>query len=284
MDSGLIKKPINYDAYDTVTGMEALDRWIARVKEAGEVCVDTETTSLDAMQVVLCGISLSIAPNVACYIPVGHRQADGLDLGNAKEIKQLSEKQVLAKLKPFLEDESVLKIGQNIKYDYLVFLQRGIKLSPIDDTMLISFVLDTVLHGHGMDALSELHLGHKPIAFSDVCGKGKDKTTFDLVALKDATRYSAEDADVTLRLHRLLKPRLAAEHLATVYETLERPLIPVLADMERAGISIAPAFLAKLSNDFAQEMAKLEKTIQKLAGGNFNLGSPKQLGAIFSTA
>jgi DNA polymerase-1 len=280
MDMGLLKKPIDYDAYETVSDMKALERWIGLIKEAGEVCVDTETTSLDAMQAGLCGISLSVAPNIACYVPVGHRAGDGLDLGNAKEIKQLSEKEVLAKLKPLLEDEAVLKIGQNIKYDYLVFLQRGIRLAPIDDTMLISFVLDTVLHGHGMDALSELHLGHKPISFSDVCGKGKDKTTFDLVALKEATRYSAEDADVTLRLYRLLKPRLVADHLITPYETLERPLIPILADMERAGITIAPAALAKLSNDFAKEMARLEVEIHKLAGGNFNLGSPKQLGEI----
>ena len=280
MDMGVLKKKIDYDAYETVTDMAALERWIARAREAGEVCVDTETTSLDAMQAELCGISLSIAPNVACYIPVGHRKAAGLDLGDGKEIKQLSEKDVLAKLKPLLEDDSVLKIGQNIKYDYLVFLQRGLRLAPIDDTMVMSFVLDTVLHGHGMDALSELHLQHKPIAFEDVCGKGKDKTTFDVVALKEATRYSAEDADVTLRLHRLLKPRLAAESLATVYETLERPLIPILADMERAGITIAPSALAKLSNDFAKEMARLETEIHKLAGGSFNLGSPKQLGEI----
>ncbi len=280
MDMGVLKKSINYDAYETVTDMKALERWIGLIKEAGEVCVDTETTSLDAMQAALCGISLSTAPNIACYIPVGHRKGDGFDLGDGKAIKQLSEKDVLAKLKPLLEDEAVLKIGQNIKYDYLVFLQRGIRLAPIDDTMLISFVLDTVLHGHGMDALSELHLGHKPIAFSDVCGKGKDKTTFDLVALKEATRYSAEDADVTLRLHRLLKPRLVAEHLTTPYETLERPLIPILADMERAGITIAPNVLAKLSNDFGKEMARLETEIHKLAGGSFNLGSPKQLGEI----
>ncbi len=280
MDQGLIKQPINYDAYETVLDLKALERWIARAREAGAVCVDTETTSLDPMQAGLCGVSLSIAPNEACYIPVGHRRGEGLDLGNAKELKQLAEKDVLALLKPPLEDDSILKIGQNIKFDYLVFLQRGIRIAPIDDTMLISYVLDAGLHGHGMDELSEIHLNHKPIAFADVCGKGKDKITFDLVELKEATRYSAEDADVTLRLHRLLKPRLASVGRASVYETLERPLVPVLADMERAGITIAPAFLAKLSNDFAQEMAKLEKEIHKLAGESFNLGSPKQLGDI----
>jgi DNA polymerase-1 len=173
-----------------------------------------------------------------------------------------------------------MKIAQNLKYDYLIFLVRGIRVAPYDDTMLMSYVLEGGLHGHGMDELSELHLTHTPIPFDQVAGKGKEKTTFDNVALKEATRYSAEDADVTLRLGALLKPRLAAEGKRTVYETLERPLVAVLADMEYAGVTIDPDLLRRLSNDFAQIQAKMEKDIHKLAGGAFNIGSPKQLGDI----
>ena len=197
-----------------------------------------------------------------------------------KIIVQLGEDEVLQRLKPLLEDPAVLKIAQNLKYDFLVLLQRGIRIAPFDDTMLISYVLGAALHGHGMDELSELHLGHKPITFSEVAGTGKSKTTFDCVPLPEATRYSAEDADVTLRLHALLKPQLLAEGKVAVYETLERPLVPVLADMEQAGIVIDPDHLRKLSNDFARDMAKLETEIHKLAGGSFNIGSPKQLGDI----
>ena len=280
LDRGALLKPIDLEAYETVATTKRLDAWIARAREEGRVCVDTETTSLDPMQAELCGVSLAVAPNEACYIPCGHRAAEGLDLGGGRAIVQLSEKDVIARLKPLLEDESVLKIAQNLKYDYLIFLQRGIRIAPFDDTMLISYVLGAALHGHGMDELSELHLNHKPIAFGDVAGKGKDKITFEQVPLKEATRYSAEDADVTFRLHALLRPRLVAEGKVTVYETLERPLVPVLADMERAGIAIDPDRLRRLSNDFANAMAALEKEIHKLAGGSFNIGSPKQLGDI----
>jgi DNA polymerase-1 len=274
-------KPINHDAYEAVTTMARLDHWIARAREAGVVCVDTETTSLDAMQASLCGVSLAVAPNEACYIPCGHRAGDGLDFGaNKGEIAQLPEKDVLAKLKPLLEDPTVLKVAQNLKYDYLMLAQRGIFVTPFDDTMLMSYVLDGGKNGHGMDELSELHLSHTPISFSEVAGKGRDKVTFDCVPVKEATRYSAEDADVTLRLHALLKPRLAATGKVTVYETLERALIPVLVEMERAGISVDPDFLRKLSNDFAKTQSGLEKEIHKLAGGEFNIGSPKQLGEI----
>ncbi len=275
-------KPINHDAYEAVTTMPRLEHWIARAREVGVVCVDTETTSLDAMQAGLCGVSLAVAPNEACYIPCGHRAGDGLDFGdNRGEIAQLPEKDVLAKLKPLLEDPGVLKVAQNLKYDYLMFAQRGIFVTPFDDTMLMSYVLDGGKNGHGMDELSELHLSHTPISFSEVAGKGKEKVTFDCVPVKEATRYSAEDADVTLRLHALLKPRLAATGKVTVYETLERALIPVLVEMERAGISVDPDFLRKLSNDFAKTQSGLEKEIHKLAGGEFNIGSPKQLGDFF---
>ncbi len=266
MDRGALVKAIDHDAYETVTTLKRLDHWIARANEVGRVCVDTETTSLDAMQAGLCGVSLAVAPNEACYIPCGHRAADGLDLGNTGKIEQLDEKDVLKRLKPLLEDDSVLKIAQNLKYDFLIFAQRGIRVAPFDDTMLMSYVLEAGLHGHGMDELSQLHLAHKPIAFSDVAGKGKDKITFDAVPLKEATRYSAEDADVTFRLHALLKPKLIAEGKVTVYETLERPLVPVLADMERAGIVIDADLLRKLSNDFAKDMVKLEKRDSQARG------------------
>jgi DNA polymerase-1 len=281
MDRGALLKPIDHDAYETVTTLERLHRWIARARETGKVAVDTETTSLDAMQAGLCGISLCVAPNEACYIPCGHRAADGLDLANAATITQLPEVEVLKHLKHLLEDAGVLKIAQNMKYDYLMFAQRGIHVAPFDDTMLMSFVLESVLHGHGMDELSELHLSHKPISFAEVAGKGKEKTTFDCVPVKEATRYSAEDADVTFRLHALLKPQLAAEGKVTVYETLERPLVPVLVQMEQNGVAIDSDFLRKLSNDFAKAQAKLETEIHKEAGGTFNIGSPKQLGDFF---
>ncbi|HEY2010263.1 MAG TPA: DNA polymerase I [Rhizomicrobium sp.] len=281
-----LRAPINHDAYVTVTVAAELDKWIARAREAGLVCVDTETTSLDPMTAGLCGVSLAVAPGEACYIPCGHRKSDGLslDLSDAQDgaaaIVQMAEADVLARLKPLLEDDCILKVGQNLKYDALVFLQRGIRLDPIDDTMLMSYVLEGGLHGHGMDELSELHLSHTPIAFDEVTGKGKDRISFDCVPVAQATKYSAEDADVTLRLAVLLKPRLAEAGKRAVYETLERPLVMVLADMERAGITIDPDLLRKLSNDFAKQQATLEKDIHNLAGGEFNVGSPKQLGEI----
>jgi len=285
-DTSALRAPINHDAYVTVTTQAELDKWVARARDKGIVCVDTETTSLDPMTAGLCGVSLAVAPGEACYIPCGHRKGDGLslDLSQAQDggekIIQMAEADVLARLKPLLEDDSILKVGQNLKYDALVFLQRGIRLDPIDDTMLMSYVLEGGLHGHGMDELSELHLSHTPIAFSEVTGKGKDKLTFDCVPVKEATKYSAEDADVTLRLYLLLKPQLREKSKRCVYETLERPLVMVLADMERAGVSVDPDLLRKLSNDFAKQQATLEKQIHKLAGGEFNVGSPKQLGEI----
>jgi DNA polymerase-1 len=279
MDRGVLMKPIDHDAYETVTTLARLKEWVKRAEELGIVCVDTETTSLDPMQAGLCGVSLAVAPGDACYIPCGHRPGGDL-MASRDAVVQIAENDLIATLKPLLEDEGVLKIAQNLKYDYLIFLQRGIRVAPYDDTMLMSYALDGGLHGHGMDELSELHLTHTPIPFAAVAGKGKDKVTFDNVALKEATRYSAEDADVTLRLALFLKPRLAAEGKRTVYETLERPLISVLADMERNGVMIDPDLLRRLSNDFAKAQAKMEKDIHKLAGEEFNIGSPKQLGDI----
>ncbi len=278
--------PINHDAYVTVTSAKDLEQWVARAHATGIVCVDTETTSLDAMTANLCGVSLAVAPGEACYVPCGHRKGNGLslDLSQAQDggdaITQMAEADVLKILRPLLEDDSVLKVGQNLKYDALMFLQRGIRLDPIDDTMLISYVLEGGLHGHGMDELSQLHLSHTPITFSEVTGKGKDKVTFDCVPVAEATKYAAEDADVTLRLHMLLRPQLREKSKRCVYETLERPLVMVLADMERAGITIDPDMLRKLSNDFAKTQVKLEGEIHKLADGEFNIGSPKQLGEI----
>ncbi len=280
MERGAILQKIDLDAYKTVTTPKELDQWIARARDLGRVCVDTETTGLDAMTAGLCGVSLAVAPGEACYIPCGHRKGDGLDFGAAADLTHMQETDVLARLKPLLEDPGVLKIAQNLKYDFTIFAQRGIRVAPYDDTMLISYVLDSGLHNHGMDELSELHLSHTPISFTDVAGKGKEKVTFDCVPIKEATRYSAEDADVTLRLWMLLKPRLVANGKTTVYETLERPLIAVLADMEMAGVTIDPDLLRRLSNDFAQAQAKMEKEIHKLAGQDFNIGSPKQLGDI----
>jgi DNA polymerase-1 len=275
-----IVKPIDLDAYKTVITLKELDGWIARAREEGRVCVDTETTGLDPMTAGLCGVSLAVAPGEACYIPCGHRKGDGLDFGASDDLEQMKEAEVLARLRPLLEDPSILKIAQNLKYDFLIFQQRGIRVAPYDDTMLISYVLDGGLHGHGMDELSELHLSHKPISFTDVAGKGKDKITFDCVPIKAATRYSGEDADVTLRLYLLLKARLPAQGKTAVYETLERPLVSVLADMEREGVMIDPDLLRRLSNDFAKDQAKMEIQIHKLAGEAFNIGSPKQLGDI----
>ncbi|MCH8862095.1 MAG: DNA polymerase I [Proteobacteria bacterium] len=267
--------------YECVTTLEALDQWIERIYEAGIVAVDTETTSLNAMAAELVGISLSVEPGRACYIPLRHRGGDGEGLaltGGAPE--QLPVKEVLARLRPMLVDPGVLKIGQNIKYDLVILANEDVRITPFDDTMLISYVLETGLHGHGMDALSELHLGLKPISFKEVAGVGKKQITFDLVPLDKAVEYAAEDADITLRLHRLLKPRLAKEGLLTVYETLERPLAPVLARMERHGIKVDQAVLQRLSNDFAGRIAALETEIHKLAGRAFNVASPKQLGEV----
>jgi DNA polymerase-1 len=279
-DDTAIRAAIDHNAYRTVTTLKELDAWVVRAREKGIVCVDTETTSLDPMQAGLCGVSLAVAPGEACYIPCGHRKGDGLQLDGNEAILQMRETDVIAALKPLLDDPAVLKVGQNLKYDALIFLQRGIRLDPIDDTMLISYVLEGGLHGHGMDELSELHLSHTPIAFSEVAGKGKDKMTFDCVPVAEATKYSAEDADVTLRLHMLLKPKLSEMGKRAVYETLERPLAMVLADMERNGITIDPEMLRRLSNDFGKKQGGLEIEIHKLAGENFNIGSPKQLGDI----
>ncbi len=270
--------------YTLIQDLAALEPWIAEAAEIGVVAVDTETTSLDALSADLVGVSLSAAPGKACYIPLGHgapRGDGGLDLDGPAEVpRQIPLKQALAALKPLLEDPGVLKVGQNIKYDLLVLARYGIQVAPYDDTMLLSYVLEGGLHGHGMDELAQLHLGVNTIKFKEVAGTGKSQITFDQVPLEAALDYAAEDADVTLRLYGVLKRRLAPERMATVYETLERPLIGVLAEMERAGIKVARDDLRRLSNDFAQRTAELEVEIHKLVGRPFTIGSPKQLGEI----
>ena len=271
--------PLDHTAYEAVTTMDRLKAWVELIRETGYVAVDTETTSLDNMQADLAGISLSVEPGKACYIPTGHRASDGLDFGGAG-LDQMKQADVLAALQDVLEHPGILKIGQNLKYDLTIFARLGINLAPIDDTMLMSYALDSGRNGHGMDELAELHLGLKPISFKDVAGSGKSQVTFDLVPIDQATAYAAEDADITLRLWHVLKPRLAAEHRATVYETLERPLVPVLAAMEREGILGDRTVLARLSAEFARGAEALEAEVHKLAGEPFNLGSPKQLGEI----
>ncbi len=275
-----IDRPFDEAKYVAVTTLAELEGWVARAREAGVVAVDTETDSLDPMLARLVGFSLSIEPGEACYVPLQHGNGGGLDLDNAAAHAQMPLRDALAALKPLLEDPSVLKVGQNIKYDLIVFAQHGLKVDAIDDTMLMSYALDAGLHGHGMDELSELHLGHKPIAFSEVAGTGKAQITFDQVPVDKAVAYAAEDADVTLRLWHVLKPRLVAEGRTTVYETLERPLVPVLVAMERAGVKVDRNVLARLSADFAQKMAEYEEDIYRLAGERFNIASPKQLGEI----
>ena len=273
-------------AYSAVQDLATLQQWIARAFAQGYLAVDTETTSLDPMQAGLVGVSLSLKPGEACYIPLGHSGpvAQGsLDLGGGTPVerpKQIPLADAIAALKPLLEDPAVLKIGQNIKYDAHVLRRYGTAVTPIDDTMLISYVLEGGLHGHGMDELAELYLDYKTISFSEVAGSGKAKVTFDQVPLDRAVAYAAEDADITLRLHQALKPRLLGERLVTVYETMERPLVPVLLAMESTGIRIDPKELARLSEDFAGRIAELEIEIHKLAGEEFNIGSPKQLGEI----
>jgi DNA polymerase-1 len=273
--------PIDASGYETVMDLDRLEAWVAEATELGHVAVDTETTSLNAMQADLVGVSLATAPGKACYIPLGHVDGEGDLLGGGALVEgQIPMKAALAVLKPLLEDPSVLKIAQNMKYDWLVLRRYDITVAPFDDTMLLSYAIDAGKGGNGMDALSERWLGHVPIPFKEVAGSGKSMITFDKVALDKASAYAAEDADVTLRLWQVLKPRLAAERMATVYERLERPMVPVLARMEERGISIDRQMLSRLSGDFAQSMAGLEEEIHGLAGENFNLGSPKQLGDI----
>ena len=277
---------IDRSKYETVRSLDRLKAWVKRAYDLGVVAVDTETTSLDPMQAHLCGFSFAVAPNEACYVPLGHREGgsqNGSDLF-APESKlcadQILEEAALKAIKPLLEDKSVLKVAQNMKYDWLVFAQRGIQIDGYDDTMLISYVLDAGKGGHGMDDLAKRWLNHDTIHFQHVAGSGKAQVTFDCVSIEKASEYAAEDADVTLRLWSALKGRMAAEQVTSVYEMLERQMPSVLARMERRGISIDRQVLSRLSGEFAQKQAGLEEEIKVLAGEPLNPGSPKQLGDI----
>ncbi len=279
-----VAKPIDRTAYPTVTTEAELARWVDLCRAAGRFAFDTETTSLDPMRADIVGFSLAVAPGHACYVPLAHISGGGDLFGGVERLPgQVEPRAGLALLKPLLEDASVLKIGQNIKFDMALLARHGIDVAPVDDTMLLSYALDGGRNAHGMDELAERHLRHTCLSFTQVLehapGKKADKT-FAQVPIARATEYAAEDADVTLRLWLFLKPRLAAEHMATVYETLERPLIPVITRMERAGIKVDKAILSRLSHTFAQRVARVEDEVNELAGHKFNLGSPKQLGEL----
>ncbi|CAN7563669.1 DNA polymerase I [Rhizobium sp. LjRoot254] len=281
---------IDHSTYETVRDVAALERWIAAARETGVVAFDTETNSLDPMQAELAGFSLAIADNTenpagqkisACYVPVGHKSGHGDLLGGGIAEGQIPVREALALIKPLMEDPAVLKVGQNIKYDWLVMKRHGIVVAPFDDTMLMSYVIDGGVNtNHGMDTLSERWLGHKPIAYKDVTGSGKSSVTFDLVDIQKATAYAAEDSDITMRLWLVLKPQVSAKGLVSVYERLERPLVPVIARMEERGISVDRQVLSRLSGELAQSAARYEEEVYQLAGERFNIGSPKQLGDI----
>ena len=270
------KIEIDRSKYETVQSVEALERWIARACDVGHVAVDTETDCIDCVVAKLVGISLAVAPGEACYIPVGHGGGDLL----SEAPDQLKPEIALELLRPLLEDPAVLKIGHNFKYDAVMFAKAGIEPAPIDDTLVMSFNLDAGLNGHGMDELAKLHFDHECLTFKSLCGVGRNQITFDKVPLAQATEYAAEDADVTLRLWQRLKPRLAAENVTRVYELVDRPLVATIGRMERRGILVDRAYLAKLSGDFAVEIAALEERVYEAAEGPFTIGSPQQLGAV----
>jgi DNA polymerase-1 len=273
--------PFDPSLYEKIVTEAALQAWIDQIYARGYVAVDTETTSLDEMRAELVGLSLCVKAGHACYIPLGHKQGGGDLFGSSALAEgQLPKARVLAMLRPMLEDGAILKIGQNMKYDAKILALEGVRVDPIDDTMLMSSALNAGLHLHGMDALADRYLGHSPIPIKSLLGTGKAQITFDLVPVDEAVKYAAEDADITLRLWQLFKPLLHRKQVTTVYETLERPLVPVLAQMEMAGIQVDRDTLSRMSNAFAQKMAALEDEIQTLAGRPFNIGSPKQLGEI----
>ena len=274
--------PFDRSKYEIVRDLARLKAWIVRAIDVGQVAIDTQTSSLDPMQATLCGFSLAITPNEACYVPVAHRntgEGEGLfDAGLAPH--QISEKDAIDAMRPLLEDKGVLKIGHNLKFDWQIFAQRGIAIAPYDDTMLMSYVVDSGRVSHDVATLAKRYFDHTVIDFNEVTKSGKTRVAFDCVPIERAAENAAEDADATLRLWHALKPRLTAEHMMNVYQTLERPLIAVLGRMEARGISIDRQTLARLSSEFATESARLEEEAQKVAGQPFNLGSPKQIGDV----
>ena len=274
--------PIDPSRYEWVKDATALAAWVRRIIERGYVAVDTETTGLDEMRADLVGISLAVEPGNACYIPLIHKTSQSDDLFGGTDLAdgQMGLDEVLAILKPVLEDPAILKIGQNMKFDAKIFARQGVAVGPIDDTMLISYAQNAGLHGHGMDALSERYLNHSPIPIKSLLGAGKAAITFDRVPIEDAVKYAAEDADITLRLWHVLKPRLHTAQVTRVYERLERPLVPVLAQMEMTGIKVDREVLSRMSNAFAQKMAGFEAELHQIAGRDFNVQSPAQVGEI----
>ena len=267
---------IDRSKYECVQTIAALDQWIERATRQGVCAVDLETDSLESVTARIVGVCLAIAPNEACYVPLGHGSGDMF----GETPQQIGLEDALARLKPLLEDDAVLKVGQNLKYDMGVLAQHDIKIAPFDDTLVMSFNLDAGLHGHGMDELSKLHLGHECISFKSLTGTGRKAIGFAEVPLEKATEYGAEDADVTLRLWEILRLRMAPERATRIYQMVDRPLVPVIAKMEEAGVLVDREELARLSKTFAEEMEKLEAQIHELAGESFSIGSPKQLGEI----
>ena len=274
--------PFDAEKYETITDSAGLQTWIDRIYARGYVAVDTETTGLNEMRADLVGVSLCVQAGEAAYLPLTHRagQSDDLFGTDALAEGQMDQDGALAMLKPMLEDSTILKIGQNMKYDAKILARVGIQVAPIDDTMLMSYAQNGGLHNHGMDLLSERYLDHAPISIKTLLGSGKSAITFDRVPIDEASRYAAEDADITLRLWHYLKPRLHLNRVTAVYESLERPLVPVLAEMEMQGIKVDRDVLSRMSNGFAQKMAGLEAEIHEMAGRSFNVGSPKQLGEV----
>jgi DNA polymerase I len=276
------KLPFDRSKYQAIRKLDELNAWIARARDAGRFVIDAKASSIDPMQADICGIALALAPNDACYMPLAHKQSGGgaglFDAGLAPD--QIREETALEALKPLLEAVGIQKIGFNVKFSAVMFAQAGITLRNCDDAQLMSYALDAGRNAHGLDTLSDLWLGHGMIAHGDLIGSGKGKLSFDQVAIDRATEYSAESADVIIRLWRVLKPRLVADRMNAVYETLERPLVSVLARMERRGISIDRQVLSRLSGDFAQTAARVEAEIQEIAGEPVNVGSPKQIGDI----
>jgi DNA polymerase-1 len=276
------KLPVDRSKYQAIRSLDALKAWIARAYDAGHFAIDAQASTDDPMQADICGIALALAPNDACYVPLAHKQSGGgaglFDAGLAPD--QIKAGDALAALKPLLESSGILKIGFNIKFNAVMLAQHGITMRNLEDAQLMSYALDAGRNAHGLDGLAERWLGHAVIHYGDLTGSGKNKLTFDQVDIDKATAYSAEDADVILRLWNVLKPRLIAERMNVVYETLERPLVSVLARMERRGISIDRQVLSRLSGDFAQTAARVEAEIQEIAGEPINVGSPKQLGDI----
>jgi len=260
---------INKKLYESILTEKDLEKWVKILNKQTVISVDTETSSLNPLEAELIGISFSYSPNKACYIPLGH-----------KKVKSLKKEFVIQKVKPILEDPSIKKVGQNIKFDYLILKKNGTSINPIEDTMLISYTLDAGVNRHNMDTLSKIHLNHKTISYKDLVGTGKKKLNFSEINLKEATEYAAEDADVTLRLYEFLCQRLNEEKLNSIYENFEKPMVKLLAKLELNGIKVDDLYLKKLSQKFKIKVEKIEKDIFSIAGKEFNIGSPKQLGEI----